>query len=525
MTSDKSSSENSDSHKSGSKLIPPRHDEGRASFLSNISYEASEIGKAVPVAMINNLRNTGEVKQMYVENVNTERPIGEDDESVFSGSVKLGRLDTVKSVDAKGLAQQPELTVTTAVESVIPPRLRRRPISELPTTAEVIPKSPKSAKRGSLTINEDLDKLMESANILKENTSASKMSVNESMGSGLTNRVVTETNLSSDAFETAEGDSVSSSQETTNFSAPLKLPKRPNAANLGKARQASLEFASKQVPGDRKDHLEILSIETASSFHTDDQLIPESQGGETDAGIKPKTDDVSKSLAKKLIPQRLYSEESKISPRTGNNEYNNPDKDFDKVHAKSIAIDNFPTEGIQTDPATHLVQADEGRTTVPQENFADMNQNTTNAVLPPPIETSSLEQPDKLRNVDPDNEFYDIEEPILVSQPSQGKPIKDSMKNGSRRSKKGARKSRRSTDSKLKPFSYSTLVNLLESINGTVIGEEFESLNLPTQEKQLIEKIIDLLSRLTSDMVLDENRYLVGIARLEKAHRVLEGFM
>lgn len=77
----------------------------------------------------------------------------------------------------------------------------------------------------------------------------------------------------------------------------------------------------------------------------------------------------------------------------------------------------------------------------------------------------------------------------------------------------------------LKPFSYNTLINLLESINGTVIGEEFELLNIPIKEKQLIEKIVDSLSRLTSDMILDEHRYEVGLERLEKAHRVLEGFL
>ncbi|KAF8004683.1 hypothetical protein HF325_000140 [Metschnikowia pulcherrima] len=62
-------------------------------------------------------------------------------------------------------------------------------------------------------------------------------------------------------------------------------------------------------------------------------------------------------------------------------------------------------------------------------------------------------------------------------------------------------------------------------MNGTVIGEEFELLNLPMQEKQLIEKVIDSLSRLTLDMVTDNNRYAIGLERLEKAHRVLEGFL
>lgn len=77
----------------------------------------------------------------------------------------------------------------------------------------------------------------------------------------------------------------------------------------------------------------------------------------------------------------------------------------------------------------------------------------------------------------------------------------------------------------MKPFSYTTLISLLESMNGTIIGEEFNQLNIPIKEKQLIEKIIDSLSRLTSDMILDQQRYEVGIDRLEKCLRVLEGFM
>lgn len=128
-----------------------------------------------------------------------------------------------------------------------------------------------------------------------------------------------------------------------------------------------------------------------------------------------------------------------------------------------------------------------------------------------------------------DDEYYDIEEPVLVSKPLRGKSVKDSTRHHKKKTKAKRAKSKRvrpeSEAGNLKPFSYHTLINLLESINGTVIGEEFNQLNLPVKEKQLIEKIIDALSRLTSDMVLDDKRYEIGIERLEKAHRVLEGFL
>lgn len=135
-----------------------------------------------------------------------------------------------------------------------------------------------------------------------------------------------------------------------------------------------------------------------------------------------------------------------------------------------------------------------------------------------------------------DDEFYDIEEPVLVSKPQKAKSSKDptTARSHKKKTKSKRAKSKRTrpeseggagVGGNLKPFSYHTLINLLESINGTVIGEEFNQLNLPVKEKQLIEKIIDALSRLTSDMVIDDNRYEIGIQRLEKAHRVLEGFM
>lgn len=121
-------------------------------------------------------------------------------------------------------------------------------------------------------------------------------------------------------------------------------------------------------------------------------------------------------------------------------------------------------------------------------------------------------------------EYYDIEEPQIVSKPARAKSVKDSTKHPTRTKLKKKRKEKTKSQ-QLKPFSYHTLINLLESINGTIIGEEFNQLNLPMKEKQLIEKIVDQLSRLTSDMVLDEQRYEIGIDRLERALRVLEGFM
>lgn len=138
-------------------------------------------------------------------------------------------------------------------------------------------------------------------------------------------------------------------------------------------------------------------------------------------------------------------------------------------------------------------------------------------------------QPQHQKNIIVDDEgYYDIDEPILMKQPSsRAKSVKKSIKrpSGSTRRKKKTTKGTKNSNSDLRPFNYSTLISLLESMNGTIIGEEFNNLDIPIKEKQLIEKIIDSLSRLTSDMIIDQTRYDVGIERLEKCLRALEGFL
>lgn len=77
---------------------------------------------------------------------------------------------------------------------------------------------------------------------------------------------------------------------------------------------------------------------------------------------------------------------------------------------------------------------------------------------------------------------------------------------------------------KLKPFSYETLAKLLNATEGIIIGQEFATLNIPTEEKFLIERIVDSISRLTANMMLNPARYDQSCARLERVLNVLEGF-
>ncbi|EGW32050.1 uncharacterized protein SPAPADRAFT_61144 [Spathaspora passalidarum NRRL Y-27907] len=122
--------------------------------------------------------------------------------------------------------------------------------------------------------------------------------------------------------------------------------------------------------------------------------------------------------------------------------------------------------------------------------------------------SNSLQKQSESENAESD-EYYDIEPEIQT----KAKPVHKAITHKKKKKK-----------NKQLPFSYTTLVNLLQSMNGTVIGEEFNQLHIPAQEKQLISQIIDSLSKLTSDMILDETRYEIGIKRLQLALNVLEGF-
>lgn len=508
----------------------------RESMVSNISYDPSEIGRAISVIMVNSPRTKGGVKQTFVEQGLSSKPITDDEQSVYSGSVKLGRLDTIKSVATGNV--QPDLTVTTAVENVIPPRLKRRPISRVPVQAESIAESSRSTKRSSLTINEDLDKLMESASSLTEESNRIQDSTTRAPNlSDVSEKPLSDLSVSSDMYETAEGD-FRSSPNSSSTSGALKLPKRPNAVSLGKARQAYLEFsATNAMNSEKKTSSEVLSVRTGSSFLSDDDFLPKDQQHKS-TGKSVSLIDCSKFTASvELYPDQIDSGRSKLSSRTklyapGVEESNVPDEKM----AGEVTDPLYEKDAVNTEDAIdaeivprQVLKHEKEVKPVPIPKEETINSPDPQAEvdiipsLPGPIDASSMEEPTK--HAECDNEYYDLDEPALMSRPSRAKSVKDNTRLGKKKSARRGKKNRKSAELKLKPFSYSTLVNLLESINGTVIGEEFNSLNLPVQEKQLIERIIDLLSRLTSDMIIDESRYAVGIARLEKAHRVLEGFM
>ncbi|SCU80499.1 LADA_0B07844g1_1 [Lachancea dasiensis] len=132
---------------------------------------------------------------------------------------------------------------------------------------------------------------------------------------------------------------------------------------------------------------------------------------------------------------------------------------------------------------------------------------------------------------DNDDEYEDIlDEPQGESETgshiSNTKP--KGAKSGAAKARHGAsgtkRTSNKNRKQELRSFDIDTISQMLNVTKGTLIGSEFANLGMKTEEKRALERLVDSLSRLTADMVLDPERFQEGMKRLDKATRALEGF-
>ncbi|SCU93968.1 LAME_0F05622g1_1 [Lachancea meyersii CBS 8951] len=133
-----------------------------------------------------------------------------------------------------------------------------------------------------------------------------------------------------------------------------------------------------------------------------------------------------------------------------------------------------------------------------------------------------------------DDDFEDILDDSFVksdtpSASTGAKPKKkrnDAMndqKANAHESRRGKRKSR-GGKREMRSFDIDTIAQMLDVTKGTLIGSEFANLGMQTEEKRALERLVDSLSRLTADMVVDPRRFQEGMKRLDKATRALEGF-
>lgn len=105
---------------------------------------------------------------------------------------------------------------------------------------------------------------------------------------------------------------------------------------------------------------------------------------------------------------------------------------------------------------------------------------------------------------------------------NETRSVKDAKKKHKKKSK--TNKKRHSSGFKKGHFNHETLAQLLQVTEGTIIGQEFQNIGLEPTEKQLLERLVDSLSRLTADMVIDSDRHDESVRRLNKAIKALEGF-
>lgn len=159
-----------------------------------------------------------------------------------------------------------------------------------------------------------------------------------------------------------------------------------------------------------------------------------------------------------------------------------------------------------------------------QESANSINSEKTKRPLPPPPPPKHEKKPsvtyeDELLLQDQD---YVTEDEGEIKDNNETKSIKDAKKKHKKKSK--TNKKRHSSGFKKGHFNHETLAQLLQVTEGTIIGQEFQNIGLEPTEKQLLERLVDSLSRLTADMVIDSDRHDESVRRLNKAIKALEGF-
>lgn len=437
-----------------------------------------------------------------------------------------------------------------------------------------------SKKRMSLSVTDGLDELMRNANTMSlEQPKGSSTSINSGTSKNIphdnSSQEKLHTETSHDVYMTADdGSSSGASTEFVPLSAqqlqerqfheqsqipvPLvskrnsALPPRPTADNIRKAREVSQQISLKELE-DQKLYDELYGGDsneesTGGIDRSATLIIPQGKFSENQP-LSP---------AKEVDAKRIFPTENKALPLPPQEEQLKSPISTEKTQKPIPALVNDSLENdkvpvIDSSPDISIPQKKESDRIDPP--LQKSLQGLSSKILPEQQQEQNVRKsetyadnatisttttpsigPNALNALEQDDEYYDIEP---VAKPARAKSVKQSINPNAgaqpqqprtqRKSKlhllKNKKHSSRATSGSLKPFSYQTLISLLESTNGTVIGEEFSQLDLPAKEKQLIEKIIDALSRLSADMVLDRDRYEIGIRRLESALRVLEGFM
>lgn len=224
---------------------------------------------------------------------------------------------------------------------------------------------------------------------------------------------------------------------------------------------------------------------------------------------------------KEPTSEPLVSNRSNITPQTvrvGNasgsdsNSNNSSHSDVYIVHPPKITSASSVNDSFLSalaEPRRSLPNLDNG-------NRYEHMQKEDESYIKRPIPTLPIEREGTLKV----KQKNDTTSKATLSLESDVTPTLEKKPEYTRKTEK--RKKKRSNQ--MDAFDIDTLSQLLEVTRGTLVGSEFSNLGLPIEEKRLLEKLVDSLSRLSADMVLDPERHDEGLKRLAKATKALDGF-
>ncbi|ODV78820.1 uncharacterized protein CANTADRAFT_26751 [Suhomyces tanzawaensis NRRL Y-17324] len=494
-----------------------------------------------------------------------------------ASSVNYGKLPTIVTTAQKGSPEAkvlPDYSYDTNIEAAVPQRSPRRPKSEIISLGQTqalhkaleSTKKAKHRKHKSVALSDDLDDLMKTASNLESLEGEDFYTDDVSSGNN-------DPRDPAEAVKAATASPEDSVITIVKAREGKNLPPRPSFEHLRRAREVSNALQEKDLyesgikePHEAQKPVEPGPVEGRSRlFGLVDPIIGYKGPGVdpylgpgiqkdfsykgltfSDESVNPVTkvqEKIGKEFPKKKLEDDIPHTTEPVIASSSPNPAETGNRDYEPIPAAvetSSISSKLSSDSHLPDQSADATYAQDFNPTPSQTPNPNERHNSTSSFYPDSRKYSAASSY-HVKNttgpatigVDPkttndEDEYYDIGEPVIVHNPARVRSVKDSTTRlpTHKRTKSKSKKVRGSRASReLRPFSYSTLISLLESMNGTIIGEEFSHLNLPVKEKQLIEKIVDSLSRLTLDMVIDENRYEVGIQRLEKALRVLEGFM
>lgn len=173
---------------------------------------------------------------------------------------------------------------------------------------------------------------------------------------------------------------------------------------------------------------------------------------------------------------------------------------LDKFYSAANSVEEDISTGDMTNTLAHNVEIKRVSGNFKRISVSDLPQENTyteNSVLASyedVTETNDVEEED-------DDEYEDISEPVVHTQ---------NMKNSI--------KKKLETPHKFNLSTMESLVGSMQQVN------DFENLGMQDEEKKYLQLLVNNLSKLTADMILDPSKYEEGLRRLKKAALALEGF-